>query len=95
MEGQSSEYGPGYRSDGKWWQKARGLYGRVIARLQRWNELGIQRRRLRELNDEQLKDIGLSKADVARIAGNRWFWDDPVNRREDLDQRHRCSDRKR
>lgn len=95
MEGQNLEYGLGYRSVRKWWQKSLEQWDRMIVRLQRWNELSKQRRQLRELSDEQLKDIGLSRADVVRIAGNRWFWDDPVNRKEDLDQRYRYSDRGR
>ncbi len=33
-----------------------------------------ERRRLRELNDDQLKDIGLSRADVEREC-RRWPWD--------------------
>ena len=38
--------------------------------LTRWRE----RRRLQELNDDQLKDIGLSRADVEREC-RRWPWD--------------------
>ncbi len=67
----------------------------VVGKLKRWNELARQRQQLRSLSDHQLKDIGLSRADVSRIAGNRWFWDDPVNRKEDLDQRYRSSDQQR
>ncbi len=33
-----------------------------------------ERRRLRELNGDQLKDIGLSRADVEREC-RRWAWD--------------------
>ena len=89
MEEQSIESGLEYRSVRKRWQKSLKLWGRIVARLQRWNELSNQRRQLRELSDDQLKDIGLSRADVVRIAENRWFWDDPVNRKENLDQRYR------
>ncbi len=71
-------------------------YWRMLtAKLRRWNELAQQRRRLRELDDRMLKDIGISRADVERIAGRRWFWEDPLNRQEDLDQRYRSSDHDR
>lgn len=68
---------------------------RVVAWLQRRHELAQQRRRLRDLDEHMLKDIGLSRADVARIAGRRWFWEEPLNRCEDLDQRYRSSDHQR
>jgi len=48
------------------------------ARLLAWLALCLRRRRERlglgELSDDQLKDIGLSRADVARECG-RWPWD--------------------
>ena len=64
----------------------------LVAIFRRWNELAQQRRQLRDMDDHILKDIGLSRADVERIAGHRWFWEDPLNRMEDLDQRYRSSD---
>lgn len=64
----------------------------LVAMFRRWYELAQQRRQLREMDDNLLKDIGLSRADVERIAGHRWFWDAPRNRREDQDQRYRSSD---
>jgi uncharacterized protein YjiS (DUF1127 family) len=39
-------------------------------------ERSHQRRQLADLTDELLKDIGLSRADVARECG-RWPWDGP------------------
>jgi len=38
-----------------------------------WIERSRQRRRLAELNDAALKDIGLTRADV-RIEANKPFW---------------------
>ena len=61
-------------------------------KFQRWGQLAEQRRQLREMDDHLLKDIGLSRADVERIAGHRWFWDDPLLKSERVDQRHRSSD---
>jgi uncharacterized protein YjiS (DUF1127 family) len=64
----------------------------VKAKLIRWVQLAEQRRQLREMDEHQLKDIGLSRADVERIAGRRWFWDDPVTTGERVDDRYRRSD---
>ncbi len=60
--------------------------------FKRWNELATQRRQLHDMDDRLLKDIGLSRADAEHIAGHRWFWEDPLNCNEDLDQRYRSSD---
>ena len=45
--------------------------------LKRWYQLAEQRRRLANLNDEALKDLGLSRADVLQES-ERPFWDDPL-----------------
>lgn len=49
-----------------------------LARAVAWLELRMEKRRSRrallELNDEQLKDVGLSRADAYR-EGIRPFWD--------------------
>ena len=62
-------------------------------RLIRWEQLAEQRRKLREMDDHMLRDIGLSRADVDRIAGHRWFWDDPERSGEVIDQRYRTPGR--
>jgi uncharacterized protein YjiS (DUF1127 family) len=54
--------------------QARPWAGAFAAGLQACIERSRQRRDLSLLNDEQLKDIGLSRADVARECG-RWPWD--------------------
>ena len=46
-------------------------------RLERWQQLARQRRQLATLNDEALKDLGLSRADVLQES-ERPFWDDPL-----------------
>ena len=48
-----------------------------------------QRRWLLEMDERMLKDIGLSRADVYRMAGQKWFWQEPLNRLEDLDLQRR------
>jgi uncharacterized protein YjiS (DUF1127 family) len=50
------------------------LPGRVAAWLGACLERARQRRQLADLDDGLLKDIGLSRADVARECG-RWPWD--------------------
>jgi uncharacterized protein YjiS (DUF1127 family) len=58
-------------------QRVRPRPGRItawIAWLDRCLTCRHERRRLRELDGDQLKDIGLSKADVEREC-RRWPWD--------------------
>jgi len=73
------------------WQQFGLQLQRLGGRLYRWGQLAEQRRQLRELDDHMLKDIGLSQADVERIAGRRIFWDDPRRSGEVVDQRYRSS----
>ncbi|EPC01246.1 hypothetical protein L861_11775 [Litchfieldella anticariensis FP35 = DSM 16096] len=51
-----------------------GLLGEWWARLSRWRRLRHERRQLRELSDEMLRDIGLTREDVERES-RRPFWD--------------------
>jgi uncharacterized protein YjiS (DUF1127 family) len=48
-------------------------------RLLRWSELRRQRLLLAQLDDNALKDLGLSRADVYQES-ERHFWDDPLKR---------------
>lgn len=75
------------------WQHFGVMLQRLGKSLARWDQLNEQRRQLRELDGHMLKDIGLSRADVERIAGRRWFWEDPLMTGEQLDERYRSSDR--
>jgi uncharacterized protein YjiS (DUF1127 family) len=52
----------------------------LLARLEQWAALRRERRRLLELSDAMLKDVGLTRADADR-EGLRWFWDIPETRR--------------
>lgn len=70
------------------WQHLGKLLQRIGKTITRWDQLGQQRQQLREMDDRLLKDIGLSSADVERIAGKR-FWDDPLQSRNQMDQRYR------
>lgn len=47
--------------------------GAVLLALGAWNERRRQRRALEALSDAGLKDLGLSRADVARETG-KWPW---------------------
>ena len=53
---------------------ARGVVGRVLARLAVWHRNAATRRVLRELPERELADIGLTPMDAAMEAG-RPFWD--------------------
>lgn len=52
---------------------------RLAGRLQRWYELGLQRRTLATMDDRALKDLGLSRADIFKET-ERPFWDDPMKK---------------
>ncbi len=54
---------------------ASGWIKKQVMRLQRWQETLRGRRELRQLSEEMLKDIGLSRVDAERIAA-RPFWDE-------------------
>jgi uncharacterized protein YjiS (DUF1127 family) len=47
---------------------AASLPARIFSLLLAWQERAEQRRTLRQLDDRMLRDIGLSRADVAREA---------------------------
>lgn len=51
-------------------------FGKVVGWFCRVAAVYEQRRQLRYLSDDMLKDIGASRADVDRESG-RWFWDLP------------------
>ena len=55
----------------------RNIITHLILKLLRWLELIEQRRRLLQLDDRMLKDIGVSRADAERES-QRSFWDDPL-----------------
>lgn len=76
---------------GFWQHLAFGLQW-LGTKIRRWDQLVEQRRQLREMDEHMLKDIGLSRADVERLAGRR-FWNDPLQAGEQLDGRYRSSDK--
>ncbi len=51
-----------------------GRVGRAFLYVQRCFDVARERRQLLSLDDEALKDIGISRADAVREAG-RSFWD--------------------
>ena len=51
----------------------------AVAQLRRWRQLSRDRAELARLTHEQLRDIGLSRADVLREIA-RPFWHDPLKR---------------
>ncbi|WP_245296846.1 MULTISPECIES: DUF1127 domain-containing protein [Rhodomicrobium] len=50
------------------------LVSRMMLRLESYAEQRRQRRALLELDDHMLKDIGLTRADVVRIANQPHDW---------------------
>ncbi|NWA27791.1 DUF1127 domain-containing protein [Pseudomonas gingeri] len=51
-----------------WWQ-----------RIVRWHDVSRERQILAALNDDALKDMGLSRADVEQET-HQHFWDDPMSK---------------
>lgn len=49
----------------------------LLHKINRWYELHREREMLAGMSDEALKDIGLTRADVAQEA-ERHFWQDPL-----------------
>ena len=74
------------------WQHLGNTLQRIGSTIKRWDQLAEQRRQLRSMDDRLLKDIGLSQADVVRIAGRR-FWKDPLGSGERVDERYRSGER--
>ena len=73
------------------WQSLGRFLQRFGKRLERWDQLAQQRQQLLAMDDHQLKDIGLSRADVEKIAGRRRFWYDPLRSGEQIDPRYRSN----
>ncbi len=48
-------------------------------RIARWHEVSHERRVLAALNDDALKDMGLSRADVEQET-HQHFWSDPLGK---------------
>ena len=72
----TSGTGPATSRFGGRWQgnlKPINLASRVLERLIVWQERAEQRHALAMLDDRQLKDIGLSRADIVREI-SRPFW---------------------
>jgi len=53
----------------------RALWQRIV----RWHEVARERRVLAALNDDALKDMGLSRADVEQET-HQHFWNDPLGK---------------
>ncbi|WP_256737466.1 DUF1127 domain-containing protein [Pseudomonas sp. dw_358] len=56
-----------------------GTLRRSLGHVLRWYELARQRRELAKLTESDLKDIGLSRADILEES-ERPFWDDPLRK---------------
>lgn len=67
---------------------AQGAFGPVLSisgilnRIAAWSAVARQRRQLAQLDADSLRDIGLTKDDVAKETA-RPFWDAPVHWRRD------------
>jgi len=53
------------------------LISDLLHKFSSWNERHLEREMLASMSDEALKDIGLSRADVAHEA-ELHFWQDPM-----------------
>lgn len=57
------------------YRETRGLIVALIRRVRRWQRLAYERRLLGTLDQHQLRDIGISRAEAARESA-RPCWDD-------------------
>ena len=55
-------------------RKAQGFLSGLVLKLQDYAEYRRQRRALMALDDHMLKDIGVSRAEAARIVGKDFDW---------------------
>ena len=53
----------------------RGMARRLAAALLAWAQKRDGRRVLRDLTDEQLRDIGISRSEASREVAKSFFWD--------------------
>lgn len=70
---------------------ARGVRGSFLAvakRIGRWQRLAYERRLLAAMDEHQLKDIGISRAEAAQESA-RPFWDDADTQSAQCDRRER------
>jgi uncharacterized protein YjiS (DUF1127 family) len=58
----------------QWFERAHRLADSGLTTMLEWYDVAHQRRSLRSMSDEMLKDIGVSRADAMREAGRR-FWE--------------------
>ncbi|MBY8948923.1 DUF1127 domain-containing protein [Pseudomonas sp. SH10-3B] len=54
-------------------------FSRLLQVVLRWQVLRHERQVLASMNDDALKDIGLSRADVEQES-HRHFWEDPLRK---------------
>lgn len=54
-------------------------FSRLLQVVLRWQVLRHERQALASMNDDALKDIGLSRADVEQES-HRHFWEDPLRK---------------
>ena len=55
------------------WQALGRLIQHAGRRLERWDQAARQRQQLLAMDEHQLKDIGISRADAERLAGRGSF----------------------
>lgn len=54
---------------------ARTWIGRVFVEMRSWHSKRNTRATLRELTDDELRDIGVTRAEARREVSKSWFWD--------------------
>lgn len=55
-------------------RKLSGVALRLVAAIEHWLEKRRSRRTLSELNDDQLRDVGLTRAEAKAEVSRSWFW---------------------
>ncbi|PDT17463.1 hypothetical protein CO670_06900 [Rhizobium sp. J15] len=55
-------------------RKLSGVALRLVGAIEHWLEKRRSRRTLAELNDDQLRDVGLTRAEAKAEVSRSWFW---------------------
>ena len=77
-----------YRLGRRLARRVKGAFLAVAKCIGRWQRLAYERRLLAAMDDHQLKDIGISRAEAAQESA-RPFWDDADTQSAQCDRRDR------
>ena len=60
-------------ADGRTSLRPTGIFGQFVGLMTAWNESRVTRNALNKLTDQELDDVGLTRADIDRVVRRRNF----------------------